>query len=255
MTKDEPLILISNDDGVHAPGLHYLINCVRSLGHVIVVAPDAPRSGQSGALTVNAPLTITRHDGYEGAEVYSVSGTPVDCVKLALHTIVPRKPDIMLCGINHGTNSGNCVLYSGTMGAVLEACSDGIPAVGYSLLHHSLKADFSQCGPFVLRITQAVLRSGLPEGVCLNVNIPAKCTPVGMKVLRAANGCWTEEYAEYTSPHGQPFYWLTGHFENYEPDNAETDEYWLARQWVSIVPVEVNPTAVAAIPAVENILI
>lgn len=247
-------ILICNDDGISAPGIHYLIERAKKFGHLTVVAPDAPRSGQSGALTVNSPLTITPHKDLDGAEVFSVSGTPVDCVKLALHAIVREKPDLMLCGINHGTNAGNCVLYSGTMGAVLEACSNGIPAIGYSLTHHSWDADFSECGPIVDRLTEAVIRDGLPGGVCLNVNIPARCKPLGIKAVRAANGYWTEEYEEYTSPHGKPFYWLTGHFENQEPDNPATDEYWLARQWATAVPVEVNPSALAAIPTIENLL-
>lgn len=246
-------ILICNDDGVNAPGLHQLIKAVAHLGTVVAVAPDAPRSGQSGAITVNAPLTITEHPEYTDAQVYSVSGTPVDCVKLALHTILPTKPDLMLCGINHGTNSGNCVLYSGTMGAVLEAATNGIPAIGFSLTHHSLKADFSASLPWVELITRTVIGSSLPEGTCLNVNIPARCEPRGIKVVRAARGHWTEEYQQYTSPSGRPFYWLTGRFDNIEPEADDTDEYWLDRQYISVVPVGVDQTDRQAIGPVSQI--
>lgn len=255
MDTKKPLILVCNDDGINAPGIHYLIECIKKNADVVVVAPDAPRSGQSSAITVNAPLLLKEHTNFDGAKVYSVSGTPVDCVKLAMHAIVPRKPDLMVCGINHGTNAGNCVLYSGTMGAVLEAATVGIPSIGFSLLHHSIKADFSKCGPVVEKICAAVLEKGLPEGVCLNVNIPAQCTPKGIKVLRASRGFWTEEYENYTTPHGQPFYWLTGRFENQEPDNPATDIYWLDREWVSVVPVSVDQTAVNAIPEITSLFI
>ncbi len=247
MANDRPLILISNDDGVSAKGLKYLVECVSELGDVIVVAPDGPRSGQSSAITVEAPLRVNQHPDYLGAKIYSVNGTPVDCIKLGMHALVPRRPDILLAGINHGSNSGNSVIYSGTMGAVMEGCMIGIPSVGYSLLHHSIAADFSECGRFVDMITRNVLQKGLPAGVCLNVNIPALCKPKGMKTLRAARGYWTEEYADYTDPHGHPFYWLTGRFVNSEPDNPDTDEYWLARKYVSVVPVRPDQTAVDAI--------
>lgn len=239
---DRPLILISNDDSINARGVHHLCECVKEFGDIIVVAPDEPQSGQSSSLSVNRPLRITLHEGYEGATVYSVSGTPVDCVKLALHSIVPRKPDLMLSGINHGSNSGNAITYSGTMGAAIEACTTGIPAVGFSLLHHSLKADFSLSAPLVTAMIAELLRSPLPQGVCLNVNIPARVVPEGVRVCRAARGHWTEEYRKYIDPSGAPFYWLTGSFVNLEPDADDTDEYWLARGYMSAVPVAVDST-------------
>lgn len=254
MTQTKPLILISNDDGVEAPGIHYLINRMSKFGDVIAVAPSAPRSGQSSAITADAPLRIKHFESYEGAQLYSVSGTPVDCIKLAMHTIVPRKPDLMVCGINHGSNAGNCVLYSGTMGAVLEACTIGIPAVGFSLLDHARDADFSECGAYIDAISHKVLESGLPKGVCLNVNIPARCTPQGMKVARAASGYWTEEFAKYHTPTGEPFYWLTGRFVNNEPDDPTTDIYWLDKGYVSIVPVTLEQTALSSIPDIATLL-
>lgn len=233
---EKKLILISNDDSVNAPGLHFLIDCVKELGDVWVVAPDEPKSGQSSSMTFNAPLRITEHEGYEGAHLFSVSGTPVDCVKLAMHNILPRRPDLVLAGINHGSNAGNSVIYSGTMGAVFEGCMNGIPSIGYSLLHHSMKADFSECVPYIKDLTAKVLRCGLPAGVCLNVNFPAKVKIEGMKVVRAARSHWTEEYQQYTDPHGKPFYWLTGKQINEELDNPDTDLYWLGRNHATCVP-------------------
>ena len=250
----KPLILISNDDGVEAPGLHYLIDRVRDMGEVIAVAPKIPHSGMSSAITVNSPLRIALEENYNGAEVYSVSGTPVDCVKLALQAIVPRRPDLMLSGVNHGSNSGNSVIYSGTMGAAMEAAMTGIPSIGYSLLHHSLAADFSETGRWIELITKRVLADGLPQGICLNVNFPAKCKIEGIKTIRAARGYWTQEYSQYTDPHGKPFYWLTGKFHNLEPDNPDTDEYWLKRGYGSVVPVRMDQSAVDEIDAVKTLL-
>lgn len=251
---ERPVILISNDDGVRAKGLHHLIACVRDMGDVYVVAPDEPRSGQSSAMTVNTPLRINEHPEYTDARVFSVTGTPVDCVKLAMHHILPRRPDLMLSGINHGSNAGNSIIYSGTMGAVMEACMVGIPAIGYSLLHHSLEADFSECSRFIREITAAVIAGGLPHDVCLNVNFPAKVKIEGCKVVRAARSHWTEEYKRYEDPHGKPFYWLTGHIVNEEPDDAGTDLYWLDRNYATIVPSHPDQNDVAAIPAIKKML-
>lgn len=252
---EKKLILISNDDSVNAPGLHVLVDCVKEMADVWVVAPDEPKSGQSSSMTFNAPLRITPHDDYRGARLFSVSGTPVDCVKLAMHNILPRRPDLVLAGINHGSNAGNSVIYSGTMGAVFEGCMNGIPSVGYSLLHHSLKADFSECVPHVKEITAKVLASGLPEGVCLNVNFPAKVKIEGMKVVRAARSHWTEEYRQYTDPHGKPFYWLTGQQINEEPDDPATDLYWLGRAYATCVPcVALQNAPASGIAAVANLL-
>ncbi len=247
-----PLILITNDDSVDAPGIHHLADCVKDMGDVIIVAPAEPHSGQSSALTVGAPLRIRELPGREGVRVFTVTGTPVDCVKLALHAIVPRKPDMLLSGINHGSNSGTAITYSGTMGAVLEACMEGIPAVGFSLLHHSMKADFTLSTDFVRSISANVLEQGLPEGICLNVNIPAKVTPEGVRVCRAAKGHWSEEYKRYLDPSGNPFYWLTGRFVNTEPDSTDTDEYWLNRRYISVVPVTPDQSYTPAIKEISR---
>ncbi len=243
MIEPRPLILITNDDSVQAPGLFKLVDCMPQDVDIIVVAPAEPRSGQSSAMTVGAPLRIKEMPDYGSARVFAVTGTPVDCVKLALHTIVPRKPDLVLAGINHGSNSGCNVVYSGTMGAVIEGCIDGIVSCGFSLLHHSWKANFSMGMPFISEMVKKLLKDGLPAGVCLNVNIPARVNPEGVKICRAARGYWTEGYARYSDPSGAPFYWLTGRFVNTEPDAADTDEYWLSKNYISVVPVACDMTA------------
>ncbi len=250
----KPLILITNDDSINARGIHHLVDCVKSLGEVYVVAPAEPHSGQSAAFTPNFPMRINRHHGYNGAKVFSVTGTPVDCVKLAMHNIVPRRPDLLLSGINHGSNAGNSIVYSGTMGAAFEACMCGIPAVGYSLLSHDPMADFSECSALITDITRQVLEKGLPTGVCLNVNFPARVKVEGAKVVRAARSRWTEEYKEYLDPHGQPFYWLTGSLINEEPDSTDTDLYWLDRNYATIVPAYADRNATSEILAVANML-
>ncbi|MDO4320233.1 MAG: 5'/3'-nucleotidase SurE [Bacteroidales bacterium] len=242
MNDTRPLILITNDDSINAPGVLRLVDCCPQDADIIVVAPKEQHSGQSSALTVGAPLRIESIPDYRDARLFTVSGTPVDCVKLALHAIVPRCPDLVLAGINHGSNSGCNVIYSGTMGAVLEGCNVGITSCGFSILHHSMQADFSLSKEFVSEIIASLLESPLPRGVCLNVNIPARVVPEGVKVCRAARGHWSEEYSKYVDPSGNPFYWLTGKFVNLEPDADDTDEYWLGHNYISVVPVAVDQT-------------
>lgn len=238
-----PLILVTNDDSISAPGLLRLVDCLPEDSDIIVVAPAHPQSGQSSALTVGAPLRINECPDYRHARMFTVSGTPVDCVKLALFAIVPRRPDLVLAGINHGSNSGCNVIYSGTMGAVLEGCIEGITSCGFSLLHHSMAADFGPGMPFVADMVRKLIAEPLPKGVCLNVNIPARVEPAGVKVCRAARGYWTDQYERYNDPTGKPFYWLTGHFVNNEPEATDTDEYWLAQKYISVVPVACDMTA------------
>lgn len=254
---ERPLILICNDDGISAPGIHVLARIAQRYGDVYVVAPDAPQSGMSSAMTVNSPLRIVKHDNFDypgNVMLYSVTGTPVDCIKIAMHNILPRRPDLMLCGINHGSNAGNNLIYSGTMGAVMEACMVGIPAIGYSLMHHSMQADFTETVPLIDKITKAVMTNSLPDGVCLNVNFPAKVKIEGLKVARSAKSHWTEEYKEYIDPHGKPFYWLTGDQVNEEPESTDTDLYWLDRNYATVVPVTPDQTNTSVIPAVISAL-
>lgn len=238
------LILVSNDDGIEALGVHRLVEWLLPFGDVVAVCPDGPRSGQSMAITVNGALRLTRMDDFMGAAMYKVNGTPVDCVKLAMHIALPRRPDLVVSGINHGSNAAINVVYSGTMGAVMEGCAFGIPSVGFSLTDHAADADFEPCRPFVGRIVRAVLEKGLPEGVCLNVNIPHDHgIPEEMRVVRACRGNWSDEYAEYTDPHGRKFYWLTGKFRNDEPEATDTDEWCLSHGIVSVVPTLLDRTA------------
>lgn len=246
-------ILITNDDAIDAPGLRALVDCASGFGNVTVVAPARPQSGQSSSLTINAPLRINALPDYNGARMFTVSGTPVDCVKLAMHDILTRKPDLLLSGINHGSNSGNAITYSGTMGAVIEAVTIGIPAIGFSLLHHSVKADFSLSSQFVTQIIARAIANPLPPYTGLNVNIPARVVPKGIRACRAARGHWSEEYKRYTDPVGNPFYWLTGRFVNEEPDATDTDEYWLGKEYISLVPVTPDQTVTSAIPTMASI--
>lgn len=247
------LILISNDDGVYAPGLHRLIETISPLADVIAVAPAEPHSGQSSAMTVNSPLRINEHPDIAGAKVYSVTGTPVDCIKVAMHHIVPRRPDLILAGINHGSNAGVNIIYSGTMGATMEGCIQGISSIGFSLLDHSMTADFDPSLPFIKSMVEKTLATPLPHDVCLNVNFPRTPAIEGVKVVRAARSHWTEEYQVYTDPHGKPFYWLTGGLINEEPDATDTDLYWLHRNYATIVPATPGQNAVDAIPPLSEL--
>jgi len=238
-----PLILITNDDGIHAKGIHELIDFLSPLGDIICIAPDGPRSAQSMALTIATPLRLTQHPDYNGAWMYSANGTPVDCIKLSNHHGLPRRPDLIASGINHGSNASINVLYSGTMGAVMEGCALGIPSIGFSLTSHHPDADFSFCKDPIQKIAAAVLCNGLPENICLNVNLPDGVKPKGIRVTRAAHGVWTDEYREYTDPSGHRFYMLTGNFENLEPDCEQTDEWALRHGYVAVTPTEVDRTA------------
>lgn len=239
-----PLILVSNDDGISAKGVHVLIDCLIKFGDVICVCPDAPRSGQSMAITVNSPLRVHPHEDYHGARMYSVNGTPVDCVKLAMLNISDRLPDLVVSGINHGSNAAVNVVYSGTMGAAFEGCANMIPSIGFSLTTHNPDADFDGCIPFIDKIVSGVLTHGLPEDICLNVNIPAVAPyPTEMRLTKSCKGRWTDEYKEYHDPSGQPFYWLTGTFINEEPDNEDTDQWLLDHGIVSVVPCALDRTS------------
>lgn len=257
MTSDRLLILIANDDGITAGGLRALIDAVNAMelpADVYAVAPAGHCSGMSSAITCDSPLEIIDYPDYHGARMRAVTGTPVDCVKLALHAIVPRRPDLMLSGINHGSNSGNSNIYSGTMGAAMEACMAGIPAAGFSLLDYSLQADFSPCVPVVRKVVSLLLDKGLAPGLCLNVNVPKVADVSGIKVTTCACGRWKEEYADYVSPHGKKFYWLTGVYEDYNPDDSASDNYWLKRGYATVTPIRPDQTAFDAIPALSSLL-
>ncbi len=252
MQDKKPLILVTNDDGITAPGIRNLIRIMNTFGEVYVVAPDSPQSGMGHAITINDTLfcnkiTVAKD---EPQEEYSCSGTPVDCVKIAVNEILKRKPDLCVSGINHGSNASINVIYSGTMSAAVEAGTQGIPSIGFSLLDYSLDADFSPAEEYIKQITQACLQNGLPKGVVLNVNIP-KGVITGMKVCRQANGYWKEDFDKRTSPLGKDYYWLTGEFIN-EDKGQDTDIWALENRYISIVPTQFDLTAHHAINEVNN---
>lgn len=233
-----PLILVSNDDSYTARGVHELIDRLIKIGDVVAVCPEQPHSGQSMAITVNSPLRINELPDYNGAKMFNVSGTPVDCVKLAMHHILPRRPDLVATGINHGSNSAINVLYSGTMGAAMEGAAFGVPSIGFSLTDHSMDADFTPCLKAVDILSRAALEHGMPQDLCLNVNVPVvEGTPAEMRIATPCRGMWNDEYKVYTDPHGKKFYWLTGEYVNEEPDNERTDEWCLSHGIISVVPV------------------
>jgi 5'-nucleotidase len=246
-----PYILITNDDGTEAPGIAVLTRLMMQIGDVVVVAPDGPRSAQSNALTVTQPIRYRKIEEREGLKRYSCTGTPTDCVKLSLNEIVERQPDLLVSGINHGSNTAINVIYSGTMGAVLEGCENGILSIGFSIDNHSLGVDFSFFEPFILQITREALRNGLPHATCLNVNGPTGAI-AGVRVSRQCDGHWTKEFEKRTDPQGRAYFWLTGYFENQEPDAEDTDEWALLNGYVSIVPTKIDMTAYQAIEAVKG---
>ncbi|MDD2960521.1 MAG: 5'/3'-nucleotidase SurE [Muribaculaceae bacterium] len=247
-----PLIFISNDDGIDAGGIHALIDFVKDFGDIYVVAPLQQQSGKSSSITVEVPLRVKQYADYKGAKMYSVNGTPVDCAKLALNRLLPRRPDLVIAGINHGANSGTCTIYSGTMGVVFEGCMQGLTSVGFSYLSHRLDADFSSCEELIKKIVGSLLNDKLPQGVCLNVNIPADCKIKGVKAAVSAKGHWTEEFVEHKDPFGNPCYWLTGQYQNEEPDNSETDLYLLDRGYATIVPCRPDQTLQSEVQMVEQ---
>lgn len=244
MTK-RPLILVTNDDGITAPGIRTLIEVMNTIGDVVVVAPDSPQSAMGHAITVNSTLFVEKVKVDNGKQMeYSCSGTPADCVKLAVNQILKRKPDLCVSGINHGSNSSINVIYSGTMSAAIEAGIEGIPAIGFSLLDYSWNANFEATKPFIKSIAENVLKEGLPKDVVLNVNIPnlSKQDLKGIKICRQARALWEEEFDKRTNPQGREYYWLTGKFVNL--DNGEdTDEWALKNAYISVVPVQFDLTA------------
>ena len=242
-----PLILVTNDDGFDAGGISVLSEIAGEFGNVVVVAPDEARSGMSSAITVKVPLFVSQVKEEKGLFVFKSNGTPVDCVKLALNSILPRRPDLVLSGINHGSNSSSNVHYSGTLGGAREGVMNQLTSAGFSLLDHSHDADFSAARPFVRQIIRQVLQFGLPVETFLNVNIPAGNNIKGIKICRQAKGRWVEEFVEREDPRKQKYYWLTGFFQNLEPNATDTDEYALKNGYVSVVPCNLDITDYSAI--------
>jgi len=253
--KKEPLpvILITNDDSINAPGIKALVEAVKDLGRIVVVAPDKPQSGMGHAITIGHPLRLHKVAYMDGVEAYSCSGTPVDCVKLAVDKILHRKPDICLSGINHGPNHSINVIYSGTMSAAMEAAIESIPSIGFSLMDYSIEADFTTAKVYVKKIVQQVLKQKKIKHLLFNVNIPSidESLIKGIKVCRQAYAKYQEAFIERKDPHGRKYFWLTGEFVNFDK-GKDTDVWALKNNYVSLVPVQFDLTDYAVKKQIES---
>ena len=244
MVNKRPFILIANDDGYHSHGIRQLVDFVSEMADVLVVAPEGARSGYSCAFSATDYLRLKVRRNMGNAEVWSCSGTPVDCVKIALSQLCQgRRPDLILSGINHGDNSSVNNHYSGTMGAALEGCMKYIPSVAFSSCYYDEEANLEPLRPYVQQIVRKVLSEGLPKGICLNVNFPARQHFEGVKVCRMTFGSWVEEIDKCRHPRGYDYYWVVGHYHNDEPGIEGTDQYALDNGYVAITPTKVDVTA------------
>lgn len=254
-SNDRPIILVTNDDGIAAPGIKALVNAVKDLGNVVVVAPDKPQSGMGHAITIGQPLRLTPVNIFGDIEAYQCSGTPVDCVKLAVDKVLHQKPTICLSGVNHGANHSINVIYSGTMSAALEASIESIPSIGFSLLDYSIEADFTAAIKYVHLIVKQLLGKQLDKHLCLNVNIPAvdESLIAGVKVCKQAYAKYREEFDERLDPTGRKYYWLTGAFINFDK-GTDTDVWALKNNYVSVVPVHFDLTNYKLKDKLENVL-
>lgn len=250
----KPLILVSNDDGITSHGIRTLVEIMTQLGDVVVVAPDSPQSGMGHAITVGNTLRLEETDVFGGITSYSCSGTPADCVKLAKHFVLQdRRPDLVVSGINHGSNTSISVLYSGTMSAAIEGAIEGMPAIGFSLCDYASDADFTHLSDHILSIAEQVLLRGLPKGVALNVNFPPKQNESirGIKVCRQARAKWQEEFDQRYDPNGRRYFWMAGNFVNFDK-GEDNDEWAIANNYVSLVPCQFDLTAHHAIDEINS---
>ena len=260
-----PLILISNDDGYQALGINYLIDTLRPVADILVIAPDGPRSGFSAAITTQVHMTLRTIREEEGLTVMACSGSPVDCVKMAFNVVLPRlygvaddgytplrKPDLIIGGINHGDNSAVNVHYSGTMGVVIEGCMKGIPSVAFSLDTHDANADFTPMAPYIRAVVDYVLTKGIPQGSCLNINFPNTPSYQGVRICRMARGEWKEEFEKRSYPRGGDYYWLTGWFDVYEEPGCDADRAVLDEGHVAITPIRLDLTDYALKASLEK---
>lgn len=255
MIEQQPFILISNDDGYHAPGLRALIDALRPHARLLVCAPESARSGFSCAFSATIPLRLKLRRKEDGVEVWSCNGTPVDCVKMALSQLCAgRRPDMVIGGINHGDNASVNVHYSGTMGVTLEGCMKYIPSVAFSLCDHRDEADFGPLVPYIRDIVARVLANGLPRGVCLNVNFPLAPSFRGVRVCRMAYGTWGREVVKCQHPRGYDYYWMVGEYTNDEPQAEDTDSWALAHGYVAVTPTRIDVTAYEAMEQVKGLL-
>ena len=251
----KPLILVSNDDGITSKGILTLVNAMKKLGDVVVVAPDGPQSGMGHAITVGETLRLEENFIFEGVQAFECSGTPADCVKIARHFVFKdgRQPDVIVSGVNHGSNTSISVLYSGTMSAAIEGAIEGTPAIGFSLCDFSHDADFSHVEPFLVKITKQVLEKGLPKGIALNVNFPPKRAESikGIRVCRQANAKWVEDFDMRYDPNGRRYFWMIGNFVNFDK-GEDNDEWAIANNYISVVPCQFDLTGHQAIPVLNE---
>jgi 5'-nucleotidase len=253
-SKKDLLILITNDDGIEARGLKSLVKVVRPLGRVVVVSPLETKSGMSHAITVKVPLRVKKIKAENKLEIYGCNGTPVDCVKLAFSQILKKRPDLLVSGFNHGANSSSNIFYSGTMAAALEGCINGIPSLGISLVSHNPDADFTATEVYGEKIIKRVISNGLPESICLNVNVPKIHVGqiAGIKICRQNKGYWQEEFDTRTDPQGKKYFWLAGKFCNTEPGASDTDEWALRNNYISVVPTQVDLTCYDTLKKIKD---
>ena len=255
MDNNRPLILLTNDDGVQAKGINELVKILSPSYDILVMAPNGARSGTACGITAHDPLWFKVISETANVKICECSGTPVDCVKLALEVFTARRPDLIVSGINHGDNASVSVHYSGTMGAVMEGCMKGVPSIGFSLADFDADADFSATANHVSEIVRKVLDTGLPQGVCLNVNFPQNkgMGYVGAKVCRMGQGAWTNEWYAAEHPKGQRYYWLVGKFTNTEPHMSDTDTWALENNYVAITPIQVDMTAYHVLDKIKHL--
>lgn len=249
--NEKPLILVSNDDGYLAKGINSLVTVLKEFGEVIVVAPHTGRSGKGCAITSENPIKVELVSNEPGVKVYSCTGTPSDCVKVACHAFVPRLPDLVIGGINHGDNSAINAHYSGTMGVVLEGCMKGIPSIAFSLCSHDTDADFTPTFNVIRKVVANVLEKGLPKGSCLNVNFPDTPTYAGVKVCRQASGAWVNEWESHEHPRGGKWWWLTGEFV-VEEQCPDADRVALDNNYVTITPTKIDFTDYALLESMRD---
>lgn len=251
--KEKPVILVTNDDGITAPGIAALVKAMKTIGEVVVVAPDSPQSGMGHAITVSEPLRLDEVKLFSGVRCFQASGTPADCVKLAVARVLHKKPDLVVSGINHGSNASINVIYSGTMSAAVEGAIEGIQAIGFSLVNYSHQADMETSVKVATKLARKLLADPLPHGTLLNVNIPdVEYTKLkGYRICRQAVAKYEEKFDERTDPNGRKYYWLTGDFINHDHGD-DTDVWALDNHYVSIVPVQFDLTAHFAIANLKN---
>ncbi len=250
----KPLILVSNDDGITSKGIRVLVEAMQTIGEVVVVAPDGPQSGMGHAITISNTLKLEKSEIFNDVEAFECSGTPADCIKIAKHYVLKdRTPDLVVSGINHGSNTSISVLYSGTMSAAIEAALEGLPAIGFSLCDYASDADFSHTVPYIIKLAQQTLKNGLPKGIALNVNFP----PIqneeikGIKVCKQANAKWQEEFDERYDPYGRRYFWMAGNFVNFDTGD-DNDQWAINNNYISVVPCQYDLTSKSAIKIISD---